>query len=69
MVKVPGFLRPRQEIDPAELELAQARTAARLASIFGLPLESLGGLPQVDVPCEAEVPREAEPAPGPDRFE
>jgi hypothetical protein len=66
MVKVPGFLRPRQEIDPEAFELAQARTAARLASIFGLPLESSGGLPQVEVPGETEGPREAERAPHPE---
>ena len=60
MVKVPGFLRPRQAIDQAEVELAQARTAGRLASMFGLSLESPGGLPQMEVPFEAERPRDAE---------
>ena len=60
MLKVPGFLRPRQEIDQGELEVAQARTAARLASIFGLPLESLGGTAEPEAPSAAQQPPEAE---------
>ena len=60
MVKVPGFLRSRQEIDGAELQIAEARTAARLASIFGLPLESLGGSAQAEVPSAAEPPPAAD---------
>ena len=35
MAKMPGLLRQRQKIDEAELELDQARLAARLADIFG----------------------------------
>jgi len=37
MAKVPGFLRPRERIDEAELELAQARTLARLAEMLVCP--------------------------------
>ena len=60
MVRGLGFLRPRQEIDQDELELAQARTAARLASIFGLPLESHGGTAEPEAPSAAQQPPEAE---------
>jgi ketosteroid isomerase-like protein len=63
MVKVPRFLRPRLEIDPAELELVQARTVARLASIFGVPLESLDGAAEPEAPPEAEQPQEPQQAP------
>ena len=66
MAKVPGFLRRQEKIDESELELAQNRTAARLAEIFGGTAAS--SLAQTDVPAEAEqplaaqAPRDTDPA-------
>ena len=66
MAKVPGFLRPRERIDEAELELAQARTLVRLAEMFGgtaATVEAPVDLPvATEQPPAAQAPRDPDPA-------
>ncbi|MFI5259194.1 MAG: hypothetical protein ACHQ01_06250 [Candidatus Limnocylindrales bacterium] len=66
MAKVPGFLRRREKIDEAELELARNRTAARLAEIFGGTTASTPAqtdvLAETEQPIAAQAPRDTDPA-------
>jgi hypothetical protein len=63
MAKVPGFLRRRERIDEAELELTQVRTLARLAEMFGGTAASVEA--PADLPAATEQPRAAQAqAPG-----
>ena len=64
MVKVPGFLRPRERIDEAELELAHVRTLARLAEMFGGTAASIQA--PADLPAATEQPPAVQAARDPD---
>ena len=64
MAKVPGFLRPREVIDEAELERVRIRTLERLAAIFGDAAASLQA--PTDVPAATEQPPAAQPLRDPD---
>ena len=65
MAKVPGFLRPREVIDEAELERVQIRTLERLAAIFGDTAASLQAPADLPAATEqapaAEAPRDLDP--------
>jgi hypothetical protein len=67
MAKVPGFLRPREVNDEAELERVRIRTLERLAAIFGDAAASLQAPADLPAPMEqspaVQAPREPDPAP------
>jgi hypothetical protein len=64
MANVPGFLRRRERIDEAEFELAQVRTLARLAEMFGGTAASVEA--PADLPAATEQPRAAQAPADPD---
>ena len=64
MAKVPGFLRPRETIDEAELERVRIRTLERLAAIFGDTAASLQA--PADLPAATEQPPTAQAPSDPD---
>ena len=66
MAKVPGFLRPREKTDEAEVERVSIRTLERLAAIFGdvpAPLEATAELTAATEQAPAEFPAASLQAP------
>ena len=66
MAKVPGFLRPREKIDEAEVERMSIRTLERLAAIFGdapAPLEAPADLTAATEQAPAALPAASLQAP------
>ena len=65
MARVPGFMRPRETIDEAELERVRNRTLERLAAIFGDTASSLEAPADLPAATEqlpaAEAPRDPDP--------
>jgi hypothetical protein len=62
MAKVPGFLRPREKIDEAEVERVRIRTLERLAAIFGDAAAAL------EAPADLHAATEQAPADLPAAF-